>query len=340
MTEGRGGKPKVSLTHPGGSFCDVYLYGGNILSWVLANGGEVFYTPDGIDFATDSLSDWGTSLCFPQYGGECQVAGTPPSKKPLPIDGLTKTANWTIAQTGLYEDSKGEYPYVTIEISDSEATRAIWNNNFHIVMEVALYHSALDISVTVKNTGDHCLKYSSALKSHIAVADIEDPAANFVGFNDCIYIDNKIHESKSRVRFSNKLESQGPLRLDKATDRVYFRTQYKTGVETGTGCTVYARNLNSADEQDFLDRAIFNPWKEKDAANYRWYAGLAIGAIGKHVEVGAGMARTNRMRFEVHDISSTNRVTERTNIYNSYSLSRIATRKENDPDSTFQLDFQ
>ena len=55
--------------------------------------------------------------------------------------------------------------------------------------------------------------------------------------------------------------------LDKATDRVYFRTQNKTGVETGTGCTVYARNLNSADEQDFLDRAIFNPWKEKDAAN-------------------------------------------------------------------------
>ena len=83
MTEGRGGKPKVSLTHPGGSFCDVYLYGGNILSWVLANGGEVFYTPDGIDFATDSLSDWGTSLCFPQYGGECQVAGTPTKQKTL-----------------------------------------------------------------------------------------------------------------------------------------------------------------------------------------------------------------------------------------------------------------
>jgi hypothetical protein len=27
------------------------LRGANILSWVLANGGEVFYTPDGIAFS-------------------------------------------------------------------------------------------------------------------------------------------------------------------------------------------------------------------------------------------------------------------------------------------------
>lgn len=340
VTDGRCGIPKVNLTHPGGSFCDVYLRGGNILSWVLANGGEVFYTPDGTDLASDALSDWGTSLCFPQYGGEHQLAGTPPGKKLLPTDGLTKTANWTIAQTGLYEDTEGEYPYVIIETADSEATRAVWNNGFHIVMEIALHHSALDISLTVKNTGDRRLKYSFALKNHIAVADIEDPSANYVGFNDCLYIDSKLHESKSRVRFSKQLNKQGPLHLKKAIDRVYFQTQNDTGVDTGTGCTVYVRNLCSAEEDGFLDRAIFNPWKEQDPVNYRWYAGLAIGAIGEPIKVDAGMTRTHQTRIEVHDVSSIVPVTERMNAYNNYSVLNMASHKSNSPDDNLPHDFQ
>ena len=340
VTDGRCGIPKVNLTHPGGSFCDVYLRGGNILSWVLANGGEVFYTPDGTDLASDALSDWGTSLCFPQYGGEHQLAGAPPGKNLLPTDGITKTANWTIAQTGLYEDTEGEYPYVIIETADSEASRAVWNYGFHIVMEIALHHTALDISLTVKNTGDRPLKYSFALKSHVAVADIEDPSANYVGFNDCLYIDSKLHESKSRVRLSKRLKKQGPLHLEKATDRVYFQTPNDTGVDTGTGCTVYVRNLCPAGEDGFLDRAIFNPWKEQDPANYRWYAGLAMGAIGEPIKVDAGMTRTHQTRFEVHDVSSIVPVTERMNAHNNYSLSNMASHKSNSPDDKLPHDFQ
>ena len=68
VTDGRGGLPKVILTHPSGSCCDVYLHGANILSWVLANGGEVFYTPDGTDFTDLSAIEWGNPFCFPQFG--------------------------------------------------------------------------------------------------------------------------------------------------------------------------------------------------------------------------------------------------------------------------------
>ena len=33
-----------------------------------------------------------------------------------------------------------------------------------------------------------------------------------------------------------------------------------TGVEVGTGCTVYAQNLSG--ENGAVDRAVFNPWEE------------------------------------------------------------------------------
>ena len=60
VSDGRGGMPKVTLIHHSGSFCEVYLDGGNIHTWVLANGGEVFYSPDGVPLNQHTLNDWRT----------------------------------------------------------------------------------------------------------------------------------------------------------------------------------------------------------------------------------------------------------------------------------------
>ena len=72
----------------------------------------------------------------------------------------------------------------------------------------------------------------------------------------------------------------------------------------------------------------------------RWYAGLAIGAIGKHVEVGAGMARTNRMRFEVTRHFEHQPCNRKDKHLQQLLFVENCHSKENDPDSTFQLDFQ
>jgi glucose-6-phosphate 1-epimerase len=102
VTDGRSGLPKVTLTHPCGSHCDVYLLGANIMSWVLANGGEVFYTPDGVAFPAGEPLAWGNPVCFPQFGAGGEFAGTPPSDVPLPVDGFAKSLEWNIVQTGVH----------------------------------------------------------------------------------------------------------------------------------------------------------------------------------------------------------------------------------------------
>ena len=88
-----------------------------------------------------------------------------------------------------------------------------------------------------------------------------------------------------RVRFTDETEDQEWLQLNGLTDRVYINTHNDTGVEVGTGCTVFLRDMSPLGVTGFSDRAVFNPWKENDKDNYRWYAGLAIGAIGKLIRI-------------------------------------------------------
>ena len=330
VADGRGGLPKVTLTHPSGGFCDVYLHGANILSWVLPNGGEVFYSPDGVEFSEAESIEWGTSFCFPQFGQGGERPGTPSGDIALPTDGFAKNMRWSIVQTGLHESKLGEYPYLTIAICDTESTRSIWNHTFYMTMEISLENDALNVSTTLKNTGGEVVEFASALKSHIAVADVEDSTTNYVGLQDCIYLDNTLHPTKPRVRFTDENDDEEWLQLEGPTDRIYLNTGNSTGIEVGTGCTVYVRDLSPSGVEGFGDRGVFNPWKENDKDHYRWYAGLAIGAMGKLVKVEPGMKHMNKVRFEVLDEARTQTLKRRRVRAKKHALRKMTKRPKYD----------
>ena len=65
VRDGRGGATKATLTHPSGAYADVYLRGGNVCSWVLASGGEVFYVPERADFKSTRRPTRETPRVFP-----------------------------------------------------------------------------------------------------------------------------------------------------------------------------------------------------------------------------------------------------------------------------------
>jgi glucose-6-phosphate 1-epimerase len=158
------------------------------------------------------------------------------------------------------------------------------------------------------------------------VSNIEEPSTNYVGLEDCIYLDNTLHPTKPRVRFTDDMQDQEWVKLEGPTDRVYLNTDNDTGVEVGTGCTVFARNMCAAGVDGFGDRAIFNPWKDADADNYRWYAGLAIGAIGKLVKVEPARSHKSKMRFEVMDVVRTQTIKARKEMHKKHSLKKMTER--------------
>lgn len=158
------------------------------------------------------------------------------------------------------------------------------------------------------------------------MSNIEEPSTNYVGLEDCIYLDNTLHPTKPRVRFTDDMQDQEWVKLEGPTDRVYLNTDNDTGVEVGTGCTVFARNMCAAGVDGFGDRAIFNPWKDADADNYRWYAGLAIGAIGKLVKVEPARSHKSKMRFEVMDVVRTQTIKARKEMHKKHSLKKMTER--------------
>ena len=94
--------------HTCNSECDVYLHGANILSWNVANGGEVFFTPESEAFDGAKPICWGTPVCFPQFGEGGHLLGGEQEESSMPADGFAQYFSWTILQTGIHEGTLGE----------------------------------------------------------------------------------------------------------------------------------------------------------------------------------------------------------------------------------------
>ena len=120
--DGRGGATKATLTHPSGAYADVYLRGGNVCSWVLASGGEVFYVPERADFKKHAPTDAGNPACFPTEAD----------------GGFASRMEWRLVETGTYASSDGTTcPFVTIELTDDDSSRAVFNHNFKLTQEIS-----------------------------------------------------------------------------------------------------------------------------------------------------------------------------------------------------------
>lgn len=64
VRDGRGLLIKVMLMYLNGLYVDVYLKGGNVVSWVLVLGGEVLYVLDDVSFKKYASTDGGNFVCF------------------------------------------------------------------------------------------------------------------------------------------------------------------------------------------------------------------------------------------------------------------------------------
>ena len=98
-----------------------------------------------------------------------------------------------------------------------------------------------------------------------------------------MFIDDSLRPNPRVV--TPNAEDGGSLQLIGPTQRVYLNSQNATGVEVGTGCKVYLRDKSEHIMCGFNDRAVWNMWKDEQPDSYRWYAGLAIGAIGKLIKL-------------------------------------------------------
>ena len=49
----------------------------------------------------------------------------------------------------------------------------MWNHSFRLRLDISLNCASVDVEFEVENTSAHTFEYAAALKSHIAVKDVE-----------------------------------------------------------------------------------------------------------------------------------------------------------------------
>lgn len=226
----------LRLVGPAGSSAVIGLLGGQVLSWITPDGREHLFLSDKAVFDGSVAIRGGIPVCFPQFSGLGE----------LPKHGFLRTARWHESQRRQGDD----YALVTLEIADSETTRAIWPHRFTAEITLMLEADRIDVEFGVTNTGGEPFAFTGALHTYLKVTQVEDVSLEGLYGHD--YRDAAGGNVMVRDT-GTELTVDGPL------DRVYHSVRRPQQLNAG--------NLSLAiQSQGFPDVVVWNPWVDGCAA--------------------------------------------------------------------------
>ena len=156
LVDGRNGLPLLALSHPSGSSAGIHLHGAHLASWIPAGGREALFVSRAADFAPGKAIRGGVPVVFPQFA----------QRGPLPKHGFARVLPWS------WMDPREGSTRATLELTDSDETRALWPHPFRARMVVELEEHALTQRLSIENRGGAPLSFTAALHSYFAVAEL------------------------------------------------------------------------------------------------------------------------------------------------------------------------
>ena len=131
---GKNNMPRVTLAHRSGASAEIYLHGAHVTSWRNAASEELFFLSRESVWAADKPIRGGIPICFPQFSNH----------GPLPLHGFARINEWVLTQTERL--GSGEV-VAALQLSDSDATLALWPHQFTIELRATLAEAALTLAV-------------------------------------------------------------------------------------------------------------------------------------------------------------------------------------------------
>ena len=229
------GIPAFRLNGPRGSSAIISKLGAQVLSWISPDGRERLFLSEKAIFDGSVAIRGGVPVCFPQFS----------SLGDLPKHGFVRTREWTVNTERCADD----FALVTMEISDDEATRAIWPHAFTAEITLMLEVDRIDIEFCVTNTGSSAFEFTAALHSYLRQTQVED-----------VVIEGLYgHHYRDAANDNVVVRDSGiELTIEDETDRVYHDVQRPQKLNAG--------NLSlTVENQGFPDVVVWNPWVEQCA---------------------------------------------------------------------------
>lgn len=223
----------LRLTAASGATAIVSKQGAQVLSWITRDARERLFLSERAAFDGSRAIRGGIPVCFPQFS----------SWGDLPKHGLLRTRPWTVSS----RSGADGYALLSLEITDDEATRALWPHAFRAELTVALEDNRLDVELSIDNPGAEPFDFTAALHTYLRVVEVEDIAlAGLYGYKYRDAADG------DRIRKDTGTE----LTIDRETDRVYHDVDRPLLLQAG--------NLSLGIHQEgFPDVVVWNPWVER-----------------------------------------------------------------------------
>jgi glucose-6-phosphate 1-epimerase len=277
LQDGRNGLPRLALSHPSGSTAEVYLHGAHLTSWVPAGGVEALFLSRAAEFASGRPIRGGVPIVFPQFA----------ERGPLPKHGFARVQPWR------WVDPREGATSATLELVDSEETRASWPHAFRARMTVELGERSLVQRLSVENTGDADLSFTVALHTYFAVGELTRVSVDGVAGVE--------YEERS-ARGAPETTEAG-IRITGELDRVYLDAPSDLRVHDGANARALALRLDG-----FGDVVVWNPGEEGASAlpdmegdEHRRMICVEAARIGKPVTLGPGKRWEGAERVEAAD---------------------------------------
>lgn len=227
----RNGMRAVVLTHTSGARAELYVHGAHLTSWRSADGDELLFLSEKAVFEAGSGIRGGIPVIFPQFG-----------PGPLPQHGFARKREWTVEDCGADEQGAA---YVRLSLRDTPETRSLWPHSFLAELTVRL-DAALNVDLTVTNTGDQTFDFTAALHTYFRAHHIR--AVRVHGLSGLSYRDKVSNEAE-------QVDREDTLTIREVTDRVYFNTPSVLHIDgVGQGRTLLL------EKDGFADAVVWNPW--------------------------------------------------------------------------------
>ncbi|WP_219118346.1 D-hexose-6-phosphate mutarotase [Janthinobacterium sp. UMAB-56] len=267
--------PAVTICAADGAQATVTLYGGHLVSWRTSDGQERLFCSRASSLDGSRAIRGGVPVIFPQFGAR----GTGMRH------GFARVATWQLASSG---DADGAaYAEFVLHHTDlPEAIAAAWPCAFTLRLRVAVKAQALELNLSVHNTGEQAFPFSAALHSYFAIDQLNEARVGGL----------------QRVRYSDEtpqdaLQTEELLQFADKLDRIYYQLPGALSLLSG-GHTL------RLEQQGFTDAVVWNPGAQDAAAlpdladdEYQHFLCIEPALIQPDL-LAAGAGWTGRQRLE------------------------------------------
>jgi glucose-6-phosphate 1-epimerase len=249
FARGQGGIPVANLNdaHGAGAIC---LLGAHLLSYRRQDASKgLLWLSDLAEFEVGKSIRGGVPIICPWFGAH-------PDRPTLPFHGLVRTRLWEVVKSEALADGGTS---VTFAFASTVETRAIWEHDFRVEVQIQSRADGLALELVLTNTGATSFHSGSGFHTYFAVSDVSE--ARVEGLEGVPVLDTLTDQralQQGHVRFDGEVDavySASPeiLTLADAERKISIQSQSADSVVVwNPGETAIKKDLAPASYREFV----------------------------------------------------------------------------------------